>query len=101
MENTKLQSHAGARKSYNKSRLLHFFKTILNLGCETGLMDGCLKEWSADVNGGDLLKKMLKSANPMGVYADSENGDLLDYLAQTEKKFDLFTTADVLTILAS
>ena len=58
-------------------------------------MGACLEERIKDIVGVDLFPKMLKTASELNIYGELVHSDVLDFLATSETKFDLFTAADV------
>ena len=78
---------------------LHKFATTLDLGCGTGLMGFEIQDISQNLIGVDLSQKMLKAAAKKGIYSELIESDIIEYLAGTDKKFDLFTAADVFIYL--
>ena len=78
---------------------LHKFATTLDLGCGTGLMGVEIQGIAQNLIGVDLSPKMLKSAAQKAIYSELVESDIIEYLAETDKKFDLFTAADVFIYL--
>jgi predicted TPR repeat methyltransferase len=78
---------------------LHKFATTLDLGCGTGLMGVEIQGIAQNLIGVDLSQKMLKAAAKKAIYSDLVESDIIEYLAGTDKKFDLFTAADVFIYL--
>jgi predicted TPR repeat methyltransferase len=84
-----LDQHIGMRK----------FAAVLDLGCGTGLMGFEAQDIAENLIGVDLSPKMLKAAALKAVYTELIEADIIEYLTETDKKFDLFTAADVFIYL--
>ncbi len=69
---------------------------ILDLGCGTGLLAQALSELGGAFEGVDLSPNMLRQAERKGVYHSLVQADMLEFLHQTEKSYDLVMAADVL-----
>lgn len=71
----------------------------LDLGCGTGLCAKAVKPiigWS-NVTGVDLSRKMLKEAKAKYVYDDLVEDDIVHFLQNCQKKYQLVTAGDVFT----
>lgn len=77
-------------------RPLGSFLRILDLGCGTGLAAEKFKAPTRWIEGVDLSPGMLAEARKKGIYQHLHQGDLQDYLVQSEGHFDLVLASDVL-----
>lgn len=67
----------------------------LDLGCGTGLCGPHLRQLAGRVTGVDLSANMLQKARALGVYDELRQGDLAEFLAQANGRYDLVMAADV------
>ncbi len=72
------------------------FNQTLDLGCGTGLSGVALRESSAHLTGLDIATKMLAQAREKAVYDELVEAELLVYLQQNTRQYDLLVAADVL-----
>jgi predicted TPR repeat methyltransferase len=72
---------------------------ILDLGCGTGLMGEAVRDWSSRLDGVDLSPGMIQKAREREIYDDLFVSDIVDYLAGTERRYDLILAADTLVYL--
>jgi predicted TPR repeat methyltransferase len=72
---------------------------ILDVGCGTGLVGGCLRPFARQLVGVDVSPGMLDKARRRAVYDTLIEADLFDYLRNQSQRFDILTAADVLTYL--
>jgi len=72
---------------------------ILDLGCGTGLGGEAVASRALWIEGVDLSKEMLKSAELKGFYHDLAQGDIVNYLTTRKQSFDTIIAADVLTYI--
>ena len=70
-------------------------RSILDLGCGTGLIGWELRDICQDIQGVDISKKMLKKAEQKGVYNKLNHNEIVDYLLEASLDFDLFISSDV------
>jgi predicted TPR repeat methyltransferase len=68
----------------------------LELGCGTGLCGPLLRPMAATLSGVDISPAMIEKAQARDVYDRLEAGELLEFLGQTGRSFDLVVAADVL-----
>jgi predicted TPR repeat methyltransferase len=68
----------------------------LELGCGTGLCGPLLRPMAATLTGVDISPAMIEKARARDVYDRLEAGELLEFLRQTGRSFDLVVAADVL-----
>jgi predicted TPR repeat methyltransferase len=73
--------------------------TILDLGCGTGLAAEPLGRFGARLTGIDLSEKMLAIATRRNAYHDLIKADVVSYLADSPRSFDLVFAADLLIYL--
>jgi predicted TPR repeat methyltransferase len=69
--------------------------TILDLGCGTGLCGREFQSISKSMIGVDLSPKMLEIAKQTNTYDKLIEDDILHYITQLDKSFDLILAADV------
>lgn len=69
---------------------------VLDLGCGTGLAGKEIKPWAEYLVGIDLSSKMAAKACETGVYNEIHIGELQQWLAKDERRFDIILSADVL-----
>ncbi len=74
---------------------------ILDLGCGTGLMAEFFKKHANELTGVDLSSEMLKIAKAKNLYTNFFHEEMLTFLQQEEKKFDLIILADVLVYVGN
>ncbi len=72
----------------------------VDLGCGTGLAGIVFQPLCKSLTGVDLSEKMVAVAAEKGVYDRLETGDVVRFLLEDGRKYDLFVAADVLTYLA-
>ena len=70
-------------------------KTVLDLGCGTGLCVDYKALKGKNLTGIDLSKNMLKEAAKKLIYTELTNCDFLNYLKRGGKEYDLFIAGDV------
>jgi predicted TPR repeat methyltransferase len=73
--------------------------TVLDLGCGTGLAAQPLARFGAQMTGIDLSEKMLAIAAGRNAYRELIKADVLSYLADGPRTFDLVFAADLLIYL--
>lgn len=71
------------------------FPTALDLGCGTGLCAQPLGPWVGRLDGVDLSERMLEHAQALGRYDHLEQGDAVEYLRRTGRRYALVVAADV------
>ncbi|MBS3847678.1 methyltransferase domain-containing protein [Devosia sp. BSSL-BM10] len=74
------------------------FKTMLDLGCGTGLVGATLANVVTTMDGIDIAPKMTRKAHERGIYRHLRTGDTRDILATDNAlagPYDLVTAADV------
>lgn len=71
------------------------FAHALDLGCGTGLCGPLLRPLAQRLTGVDLSAQMLEKARALGVYDDLQQGDVVEFLAATQERFDAVIAADV------
>ena len=72
------------------------FKSVLDLGCGTGLSGLSLSNNFKEMIGVDLSLRMLAKAGEKRIYTNLIHGEILSYLRNCKSKFDLVMAADVL-----
>lgn len=77
------------------------FSWALDLGCGTGLAGEVFRPVCEHLTGVDLSGKMVEVAHGKEVYDHLVAGDIVQYLLQTTKRYDLFIAADVLTYMGN
>jgi predicted TPR repeat methyltransferase len=68
---------------------------ILDLGCGTGLGGRFLKPAARQLTGVDLSTEMLRRARDRRLYDDLEQAEILQYLANAGRRFDLIVALEV------
>jgi predicted TPR repeat methyltransferase len=68
----------------------------IDLGCGTGLVGVAFRGLCQHLVGVDLSAKMIDQATRKQVYDALHEGDVVDFLQQTDQTFDLFLSADTL-----
>jgi predicted TPR repeat methyltransferase len=71
-------------------------KSILELGCGTGLLGKILRSYASFLEGIDLSAAMLKEAEKKGDYHRLQHGDFHEVLEGMRENFDLIVLADAL-----
>jgi predicted TPR repeat methyltransferase len=71
------------------------FKSMLDMGCGTGLAGPIFRKHVDQLDGIDLSAKMIELARDKDVYDHLERADLIEYLQQSDKKYDLTLATDV------
>ncbi len=77
------------------------FSNILDLGCGTGLCGSLFRSHCEKLYGVDISTKMIQQAQGKKIYDELKAKEIIEYLAQTEAKFDLFVAADVFVYLGN
>ena len=77
----------------------HKFKSLLDLGCGTGLMGASLKNDVSEMTGLDLSVQMLDGARKKNVYNSLINDEIRQFLEKSELDYDLIVAADVFIYL--
>jgi predicted TPR repeat methyltransferase len=70
------------------------FGRALDMGCGTGLCGPLLRRFVDLIDGVDLSGKMIGKARERGVYADLVQADLVAYLQDTTRRYELALSAD-------
>jgi len=71
------------------------FRSVLDLGCGTGLIGPLIKPVADRVDGVDLSAGMLDQARASGTYTELVHADVVDYLQSADHRYDLALAADV------
>ena len=71
------------------------FKSVMDLGCGTGLAGMRIRPMADQLAGLDLSAVMVAQARETGVYDSLAQDDLLNFLQHTPQRFDLVMAADV------
>jgi predicted TPR repeat methyltransferase len=71
------------------------FSAALDLGCGTGLCGPLLRPLCDRLDGLDLSRRMVERAAATGAYDEVTQGDLVQYLQQTARRYELLIAADV------
>lgn len=77
------------------------FATALDLGCGTGLLAVPLERWVDRLDGMDLSQAMLEKARALGRYDRLEQGDIVEHLQRTDRRYALVVAADVFVYLGA
>lgn len=75
-------------------------KDVLDLGCGTGLMGAELVAPGRRIDGVDLSERMLAQARAKGVYDELHAAELLGFLRDSPRQWDLIVAADVFIYIA-
>ncbi len=73
------------------------FKSVLDLGCGTGLVGLEIKKFSKKLTGVDISKKMIDKASSKKIYDVLVCKELVSYLKENKLNHDLIIASDVLT----
>lgn len=73
---------------------------VLDLGCGTGLMGAELASPQRRIDGVDLSERMLAQARAKGIYAELHASELLAFLRESTRQWDLIVAADVFIYVA-
>jgi predicted TPR repeat methyltransferase len=73
----------------------HDKKTILDLGCGTGLLGNNINSKDIILYGVDISSKMLKKAERRGMYHKLYNKDIEEFFDNCTTKFDIIVALDV------
>ena len=71
------------------------FPAALDLGCGTGLCGPLLRDLAGRLEGIDLSRNMVDQAAAAGAYDEVMQADLVQFLQDTERRYDLLIAADV------
>lgn len=71
------------------------YRSVLDLGCGTGLCGALIAPHAEAVDGVDLSAAMLEQARALGVYRELIHEDLTTFLVQAHRSADLILAADV------
>jgi len=75
-------------------------KDVLDLGCGTGLMGAELAAPERRIDGVDLSERMLAQARAKGIYNELHAAELLGFLRDSSRQWDLAVAADVFIYVA-
>ncbi|KAB2901708.1 MAG: tetratricopeptide repeat protein [Dokdonella sp.] len=75
-------------------------KQVLDLGCGTGLMGVELAAPGRTIDGLDLSERMLAQARAKGIYRELHSAELLQFLRDTPRCWDLVLAVDVFVYVA-
>ena len=79
------------KENINKEK----FTSTLDMGCGTGLCGEFLKDVSKKITGIDISSKMLNQAEQKNIYNALIKSDFINFLDETNNKYDLFIASDV------
>jgi predicted TPR repeat methyltransferase len=71
------------------------FKRMLDMGCGTGLAGPLFGKHAEALDGVDLSANMIELARAKGLYNHLERADYIEYLQQSDRKYDLMLATDV------
>ena len=77
------------------------FHAALDLGCGSGLCGPLLRSVADRIDGIDLSQAMVDRASATGSYDSVEQHDLVPYLQETDRRYDLVVAADVLVYVGA
>ena len=69
---------------------------VLDLGCGSGLSGVALKPFAAQLTGVDLSPEMLELSRARNIYDRLEVGEITEWLAKTNERFDIIASLDCL-----
>lgn len=72
------------------------FSCAVDLGCGTGLVGRKIRRVADRLEGVELSPKMARLAKEKKIYDRIFENDMVDFLLQTDRRYDLFVAADVL-----
>ena len=75
------------------------YASVLDLGCGTGLCGPLLEPRTARLTGIDLASGMLERARALDVYDRLERAEAMAWLEDSDERFDLIVSADVLVYI--
>jgi len=78
------------------SMLKNNLKSVLDLGCGTGLAGQCFKPFAKELIGVDLSLEMLQKSKEKNIYEELHCMQMEQYLLTCNKKFDLVYASDSL-----
>jgi predicted TPR repeat methyltransferase len=90
--------HQAVEHAANASGLPFHFKSVLDIGCGTGLAGAAFRPACAQLTGVDLAEAMVAKAAAKNLYDRLATAELLDFLEQEaahETRYDLIIAADV------
>lgn len=90
-----LKYHAPEILVAHLARTGRHFDSALDLGCGTGLCGLALRPLAGRLDGVDLSSAMVERAGARGIYDSVVQGDLVEYLDSTQRRYDLVVGADV------
>jgi predicted TPR repeat methyltransferase len=70
-------------------------RSVLDLGCGTGLVGMAVRSFASRLVGIDLSERMIAAASSKGVYDELHVAEIGDYLARPGINFDVVVAADV------
>jgi predicted TPR repeat methyltransferase len=70
--------------------------SVLDLGCGSGLAGTCFKHWASRMIGVDLSPEMIELASKRNLYDRFEIGEITQWLRDTQERFDLIGSCDVI-----
>lgn len=70
-------------------------RIVLDLGCGTGLCGTLIRPLADAVDGVDVSRAMLEKTRQLGVYRDLTHADLVSFVSETGRSYDLVLAADV------
>ena len=79
------------KENINKEK----FTSTLDMGCGTGLCGEFLKDVSKKITGIDISSKMLNQSEQKNIYNALIKSDFINFLDETNNKYDLFIASDV------
>jgi len=76
-------------------------RNAIDLGCGTGLAGVQFRDIADRLSGIDISPNMVEKAREKNVYDDLQVGDLVEFISQTEEKFDLILATDVFVYMGN
>ena len=76
-------------------------RSLLDLGCGTGLGAEVLKEITGRRVGVDLSAKMIEKAKPKNIYDETHVADIVEFMRTSSERFDLVICVDTLVYIGN
>lgn len=77
------------------------FQNAIDLGCGTGLSGIEFRQITKRLSGIDISPKMIEKAREKDIYDHVHVADIIDFLKETQGRYDLFLATDVLVYMGN